>query len=207
MFSKPFSLSWLYMFSSPNCFLGPSFISSVAYSLNFLKVFCSSDGKVHDGKKTQWNWTSSVFQGPSVKYMPRYCPPYRPSLKHLFSVMHRGKTLPLIRWLECWDCFFPWSFIMVSAVPLVSCVLICALMIFVYFTHKYKTSMILACNLALQWFKSVCSCRLRLEGNLSKPNSASIYTAKSLRNFVAFPRCEGCSRAWAILRLSNKRMG
>lgn len=194
------------MFSSPDSFPSPSFLSSVVYISNFLKVLCNSDGKGRDGNH-QWNWTSFGFQGPSVKYVPSHCPPYQPSLKHLFSLMHTEKNPPLIRWLVCWDCFFLWSFIMVSVVPLVSCVLICTLKIFVYFRHKYKTSVLLVCNLGLQWFKCVCSYRLRLEGNLSKPNFAFIYMAKNLRNFIAFPRCEGCSRAGGTLLLSNKRIG
>lgn len=145
------------------------------------------------------------LRGPSVKYMPSYCPPHQPSLKHLFSVMHTGKTCYWL--LICWGCFFPPSFMVVSVVPLVSRILICTLKIFVCFRHKSENSVLFACSLSLQWFKCVCSYMLRLEGHLCMPNSFFIYMAGNLRNFIAFPRCEGCSRAQATLLLLKQKYG
>lgn len=90
------------------------------------------------------------------------------------------------------------------------CLELYTLKIFVYSRHKYKTGVLLACHLALWWFKCVCSYRLRLEGNLSQTKFCFyiyIYMAENLRNFIAFPRCKSCSRAKASLLLSNKRIG
>lgn len=152
MVSKVFSLSWLIVINVLVSKLFPQLQFPSFCDIYF--KFCNSDGKGHDNKH-QGNWISFGLQSLSVKYVPGYCHPYLPSLKQ-FSAICTGITLVLIRWLICWGCFFPWYFIIVLVVPLVSCVLTCTLKIPVYFSHKYTTSVTLACNLALQWFKCVC---------------------------------------------------